>query len=343
MSIAELASADNFKVVAEPDDGQIVEIGQFPRGWANWNFNFRDSVRVAIAGNLSGSNGFGYCDAFHGDFDQFNAEGGPQKSVNLVTCHDGFTMTDLVSFASPATTTVIWPFGPSNGGSNNNASADWNLNQALRRQVIRSFWTFMILSRGVPLIEYGDEFGRTVNGNNNPYDVDSVATWNNYAMIGSGTPDTVPTGDLTGGTSGYDNNLGTFAGGTNGNFVFLKYLLQLRAAHPAFRQSDYSEAITYTNPDLTGGFSEWTSPAVQIGVTGAQLGDANFLILVNFSSASLNFTLPAPTTGTKWVRLVDTNTWAENADNCWNASSGTVITGNYGVGNNSIVVLEALP
>jgi isoamylase len=340
-SIASLASTDNFKIVAEPDDYYSVEIGAFPAGWANWNFNFRDPVRLAMSGNLAGANSVGYCDAFYGDYNQFNGEGGPQKSVNLVTCHDGFNMTDLVSFSSPDTTTVSWPFGPSNGGSSSNDSSSWNMNQTLRRQVIRSFWTFMALSRGVPLIEYGDEFGRTMNGNNNAYDVDSVATWNNYNMIGTNSPDTVVTGDKTGGTMAYDNNLGTFVGATNGNFAFLQYLLQLRAAHPAFRQSNYSESITFTNPDLSGGFNEWSDPAVQIFVTGTQVGDQDFLILVNLSSSSVGFTLPTPPSGTNWVRLIDTNSWAESANNCWSASNGAVITGNYGVNNNSIVVLEA--
>jgi glycogen operon protein len=140
----------------------------------------------------------------------------------------------------------------------------------------------------------------------------------------------------------YDNDLGTFAGATNGNFAFLRYLLRLRADHPAFRQADYSsEAITYTNPDLSAGFSEWSDPAVQILVPGTQVGDQDFLILVNFSNANVAFTLPAPSSGTNWVRLVDTNAWAESAGNCWSSSSGAVINGNYGLGNNSIAVMEA--
>jgi isoamylase len=342
-SIASLASTDNFKIIAEPDDADSEEIGEFPEGWANWNFNFRDPVRLAMLDNLGGENGVGYCDAFYGDYSQFNPEGGPQKSVNLVTCHDGFTLVDLVSFNSPETTSVTWPFGPSNGGSSTNDSSNWSLNQQLRRQVVRTFWTFMVLSRGIPMIEYGDEFGRTVNGNNNAYDVDSVATWNNYNMIGSNSPDTVGTGDQTGGTMAYDNNLGTFAGSTNGNFAFLQYLLQLRAAHPAFRQANYNETITYTNPSLSGGFNEWDDAAVQIGVTGTQVGDEDFLILVNFTSSSVTFTLPSPPSGTSWVRLVDTDSWAESDNNCWSASGGAVISGSYGVNNNSIVVLEAYP
>jgi glycogen operon protein len=341
-SIATLAGTLGFKITAEPDDGFTAVIGQFPAGWANWNFDFRDPVRMAMTGNLSGSNGVGYCDAFNGDYNEFNREGGPQKSVNLVTCHDGFTLTDLVSYSSATNTGVAWPFGPSGANTSDNRSSNWNLNQALRRQVIRSFWTFMVLSRGVPLVEYGDELGRTVNGNNNPYDVDSVATWNNYAMLGTNSPDAVATGDTTGGTMAYDNNLGTFAGATNGNFAFLRYLLRLRAEHPAFRQADYgSEIITFTNPDLSAGFDEWSDPAVQILVPGTQVGDEDFLILVNFSNASVAFTLPAPSPGTNWVALVDTNAWAESSNNCWSASAGTVIKGNYSVGNNSIAVLEA--
>ncbi|HZZ59306.1 MAG TPA: alpha-amylase family glycosyl hydrolase [Opitutaceae bacterium] len=343
-SIASLAQTDSFKIVAEPDDADSEEIGKFPSGWANWNFNYRDSVRLALLGNLNGENGVGYCDAFYGDYNDFNPEGGPQKSVNLITCHDGFNVTDLVSFNSQTNSSLTWPFGPSDGGTSSNNSSNWGLNQQLRRQIIRTFWTFMALSRGVPLVEYGDEFGRTVNGNNNPYDVDSVATWNNYNMIDTNAPDTVATGDQTGGTMAYDNNLGTFAGSTNGNFAFLQYLLQLRAAHVAFRQSNYSsETITYTNPNLSSGFSEWSDAAVQIFVEGTQVGDEDFLVLVNFTNATVNFTLPTPPSGTNWVRLVDTNAWAESSHNCWPAASAAVITGSYGVDNNSIVVLEAYP
>ena len=120
--------------------------------------------------------------------------------------------------------------------------------------------------------------------------------------------------------------------------------LHLRAAHPAFRQSNYSSAaITFTNPNLSSGFSEWSDPAVQIFVTGTQVGDHDFLILANLSNSNVGFTLPTPPQGTHWVRLIDTNSWAENATNCWSASVGSVINGNYGVGNNSIVVLEAHP
>jgi isoamylase len=341
--IAAWAGPKGIKVIAEPwDASDGNEIGNFPVGWAEWNGNYRDSLRLAMTGNLAGSHGVGFADAFNGDYNEFSRAGGPQKSVNLLVCHDGFDVTDLVSYSSPCNSSVAWPFGPSDGGSADNESSAWGGSQALRRQVIRSFWTFQVLSRGVPMMVWGDEFGRTVNGNNNAYDVDSVATWNNYAMIGTNSPDLADTADATNGKMPYSDNLGTFAGTTNGNFAFLQYLLGLRASHPAFRQQDYNEKITFTNADGSAGFSEWANPAVTIYLPGSAVGDRDFLVLANLSSAAVAFTVPGSPAGTHWVRLIDTNTWAEASSNCWSASAGATIGATYGVGNQSMVVLEAV-
>jgi isoamylase len=342
--IAAWAGAKGVKIIAEPwdaNDGN--EIGKFPAGWAEWNGNYRDALRLAMTGNLAGSNGVGYADAFYGDYNDFNRAGGPQKSVNLLVCHDGFDAADLVSYGSPSNSTLAWPFGPSDGGSSNNESSTWGGNQAIRRQVIRSLWAFQVLSRGIPMMVWGDEFGRTVNGNNNAYDVDSVATWNNYAMIATNSPDTVATADSTGGMMPYANNLGTFAGPSNGNFAFLQFLLKLRAAHAAFRQQDYSEPITFTNADGTGGFDEWSNPSAAIYLSGSAVGDSDFAVLCNLSGASVAYTLRACPAGTHWVRLIDTAAWAESDGNCWGASGATRVDATYGAGNQSVVVLEAVP
>ncbi len=342
--IAAWAGPRGVKIIAEPwdaNDGN--EIGNFPAGWAEWNGHYRDALRLAMMGNLAGANGVGYADAFYGDYNEFNRAGGPQKSVNLLVCHDGFDIADLVSYGAKANASVLWPFGPSDGGSDSNESSSWGGNPATRRQVIRSFWTFQVLSRGIPMMVWGDEFGRTVNGNNNAYNVDSVATWNNYAMIGTSSPDLTATADASGGTMPYANNLGTFGGTANGNFAFLQYLLALRSAHPAFRQQDYSEPIAYTNADGSAGFNEWANPSAAIAISGSVAGDRDFRVLCNLSGASVTYAVPAAAAGTHWVRLIDTNTWAEPAHNCWPESNATTITGTYGVGAQSIVVLEALP
>ena len=342
-SIAALANTNSFKVIAEPwDCNDGGEIGNFPAGWAEWNGNYRDAIKLYMQGNLAGSNGVGYADAFYGCYNQFNAAGGPQKSVNMLDCHDGFTMTDLVSYGSNTNSGLTWPFGPSDGGSSNNNSSAWGGNQIMRRQVIRDFWTFQVLSRGIPMLVWGDEFGRTVNGNNNAYDIDSVATWNNYNMIATASPDTVATGDITGGTALYNNNLGTFACSNNGNFAFLQYLLKLRAAHPAFRQATYNEAITFSTPSGSGGFSETGSAAARIYVSGTQVADNDFLIMSNLTGSSVTYTVPTAPTSTHWVRLIDTGNWAETNTNCWSVTAGATISGTYGVNNQSIVVLQSV-
>jgi hypothetical protein len=161
-------------------------------------------------------------------------------------------------------------------------------------------------------------------------------------MLSGPSPDAVPTGDLTGGTMPYANNLGTFAGPTNGNLVFLQYLLHLRAAHAAFRQQDYSMPIAFANADGSGGYSEWSNPAPRIYLSGRTVGDADFVLLCNLSGVAVTYTVPTPPAGTHWVRLIDTNVWAENACNSWGASVGQAIVGTYGVGNQSAVLLEAV-
>lgn len=344
--IASFASTNNVKIIAEPWDGNDGgEIGNFPAGWACWNGNYRDSIRLYITGNItsyqSAAGGLGYTDAFYGDMAKMQAEGGPQKSVNYIVCHDGYNQTDVVSYSS-GPTDLVWPFGPeAEGGNDNNSS--WGNNPTLRRQAIRDFWTYQMFSRGVPMMIWGDEFGRTVNGNNNSYNIDSVATWNNYNMIATNSPDAIATGDLTGGTMGYDNNLGTFAGSINGNFAFLQYLLHLRGAHPALRQQDYtSESITFTNADGSSGFSQTLTPSVEIYMHGSQVGDDDFLVLSNMATSAVTYAIPSGPAGTRWARIIDTNSASESTANCWTTLSGSVASGSISVGAQSIVVLETV-
>src|SRR5207244_10841006 len=145
----------------------------------------------------------------------------------------------------------------------------------LRRQAVRNFLLFQALSRGLPMHVYGDEFGRTQNGNNNPYQVDSVATWNNYGMIATDAPQRIATG-----ASGerYHDNLGQDAhpDGRNDNFLFVRYLLQLRKAHAAFRQADYSMPISFSRPDGSGGFNSFSEVMGRVLLQGSSVGDRDF-------------------------------------------------------------------
>lgn len=344
-SIASLAASDNFKIIAEPWDGNDGgEIGNFPAGWACWNGNYRDSIRMFMTGNLTGwvnsAGDLGYADAFNGDPAKMTAEGGPQMSVNMIDCHDGFNMTDLVSYGT-APTSLQWPFGPEAEGGTDNSSS-WGGSQTLRRQAIRDFWTYQVLSRGLPMMIWGDETGRTVNGNNNSYNIDSVATWTNYNLIGSTAPDSLPTDDQSGGTMPYDNDLGTFAGPVNANFFFLQYLLHLRAAHVAFRQGDFtSMAITFTKPDAVTAIEQTTDAAFEAYVHGSQVGDTDFLVLPNVSTGSVQFTVPAAPAGTRWIKLIDTSSSSEATGNFWSAANAAIVSGSLNVAPQSIVVLQA--
>ncbi len=171
------------KMIAEPWDTGMggYQVGNFPPGWAEWNDQYRDTVRKfwkgddgqlpALASRLSGS------------ADIFDHRGRqPWASINFVTAHDGFTLHDLVSYDRK--------HNEANGednrdGSDNNNS--WNCGaegptddpaiRALRRRQMRNFLTTLLLSQGVPMLVAGDEIGRSQGGNNNAYCQDNEISW----------------------------------------------------------------------------------------------------------------------------------------------------------------------
>lgn len=88
---------------------------------------------------------------------------------------------DLVSYNSK-NNMAAWPFGLPMAATTTTTPRDSSGDQALRRQRLRNFWTIQFFSRGVPMVVWGDEFGRTQSGNNNAYNVDGIGTWNHYGM-----------------------------------------------------------------------------------------------------------------------------------------------------------------
>jgi glycogen operon protein len=184
----------------------------------------------------------------------------------------------------------------------------------------------------------GDELGRTQNGNNNPYQVDSVATWNNYAMIATDAPQRVPTGA---GGEPYHDNLGQDAhpDGRNDLFLFVRYLLQLRKAHSARRQADYAMPITFSRADGSPGFDGFSDLQGRVLLQGSAVGDGDFLLLTNMHWQAAAFAVPAPSAGKQWVRLVDTAAWAEPGSNAWPPETAAVIGGSYTVNARSMVLL----
>lgn len=171
------------KLIAEPWDVGPggYRLGGFPAGWAEWNGRYRDVVRKfwrgdehevpELASRLSGSS------------DIFQAsDRGPYASVNFITCHDGFTLRDLVSYEGK--------HNQANGednrdGHDDNASRNWGHEgetratwvNRMRERMMKNFFATLAFSQGVPMIGHGDEIGRTQRGNNNAYCQDSELTW----------------------------------------------------------------------------------------------------------------------------------------------------------------------
>ncbi len=176
-----------LKLIAEPwDPGPGgYQLGRFPPGWAEWNDRYRDTLRRFWCGPLHGPGNrldeVARC--LHGSEDIFEQDGrAPWSSVNFITCHDGFTLMDLVSFERR--------HNQANGEENRDGHAhnfscnhgiegqtdDMNI-QAARRRHRLNLLASLLLSQGTPMLLAGDEFGQSQGGNNNAYAQDNETTW----------------------------------------------------------------------------------------------------------------------------------------------------------------------
>ncbi len=194
-AIAELPGAD---LIAEPwgvGDGTY-QLGGFPyhphrrSGWAEWNGKFRDQIRRSL--NRYGVDSITpgqMAQRLAGSEDIFKGNGRkPWHSVNFITAHDGFTLWDLFSYNHPNNNQSP-PYGPSPGGEANNLSWDQAVGgetgaqtQARRRQAARTAMALNVLSLGIPMVVAGDEFLRTQRGNNNPWNLDTEASWVDWTL-----------------------------------------------------------------------------------------------------------------------------------------------------------------
>lgn len=342
--IRDLGDKHHAEMIAEAWDIWGYEVGNFPPGWGEWNGRYRDAIRRFLKGD---GNTYSFIERVNGDYHNFNDQGGPHRSINFIVAHDGFTLMDLVSY-NHKNNLVPWPFGPSDGGNDSNDSWDSFGNHALRRQRLRNFWTIQFFSRGIPMTVWGDEFGRTQNGNNNPYNIDSVATWNNYTMIATNAPNRVSTGY----PERYHDNFGAGENTDNRNplFVFAAYVARLRNQHRALKQRTYGDFVMDAGNNVTYLFKKEDGTTdlghgdrcVWLRIDGSAVGDHDFLVLINMYSEAVQYCVPMSDRH-HWVRLIDTAAWAEYHHNCWKVTEGDVIEQRYQVWPFSIVVLEELP
>jgi isoamylase len=176
------------KVIAEAwDAAGLYQVGAFPGfRWAEWNGRYRDVIRRFVRGDggLIGEVATRLC----GSSDLYQDDGRlPSNSINFITCHDGFTLLDMVSYNEK--------HNEANGeenrdGTSNNLS--WNSGfegeteepdiVKLRKRQVKNFFAMLLLSQGVPMILAGDELLRSQRGNNNVYCQDNELGWIDWAL-----------------------------------------------------------------------------------------------------------------------------------------------------------------
>ncbi|CAD5366436.1 glycogen debranching enzyme [Rubrivivax sp. A210] len=171
------------KLIAEPWDlgPGGWQVGQFPRGWLEWNDRFRDTSRAFWLGGDCTRGELALRMA--GSSDLFQARRRPpMESVNYVISHDGFTLADLVSYDMRHNEANLE--GNRDGtGQNLSWNCGWEgptgdpLVQARRRRLQRALLATLLLAQGTPMLAAGDELGHSQGGNNNPYCQDNEITW----------------------------------------------------------------------------------------------------------------------------------------------------------------------
>ena len=301
------------------------QLGNFPVGWSEWNGAFRDDVRrsqnkLGVAPITTAT----LATRFAGSSDLFQPNGRrPWNSIDFVVAHDGFTLADLYRFNSK-NNNQPFPAGPSDGGSDDNNSWDQGGNPTDQRKAARNGLALLLLSAGTPMMTGGDEFQRSLNGNNNPYNLDTVFNWLNYQL---------------------DDQ-------QKGFMTFTQRLLAFRQAHPALRPVDFYTAaqVQWSRPD--GGTADagyFTNPdnhalAWTIDGTAFQDPSSTLYIAYNAWSGNVTFTLPSPGAGKNWFRVMDTSPFLEPAGNIVAGGTEEKIGGanaTYTLGPRAVLLLAA--
>lgn len=284
--IAEDPVLRDTKIIAEAwDAAGLYQVGSFSSDsrWAEWNGKFRDDVRAFMTGSDGMVTTLATRLAGSSDLYQVSSRT-PLSSINLITSHDGFTLYDLVSY----NTKHNLQNGENNrDGDNHNLS--WNSGhegvpaqarvEALRDRRIRSLFTILMLSQGVPMLLAGDEMGRSQKGNNNAWCQDNTISWVDWSS----------------GTQGDDR------------ISFFRYVINLRKSHELFRRDDFfrysSTGDGKSLPEvswqyLKPGQPDWEPATRGLGILlhgkrGTAGSDDDFFLMINgHKEHSLTFTLP---------------------------------------------------
>jgi glycogen operon protein len=278
------------KLIAEPwDAGGLYQVGTFPYGlrWSEWNGKYRDEVRRFWRGEpgLAGRLATRLC----GSADLYESAGRlPRHSVNFITCHDGFTLWDLVSYDHK--------HNEANGEGNRDGANDnysWNCGiegptdnptvLGLRRRQARNLIATLFLSQGVPMLMAGDEFLRTQGGNNNAWCQDNEISWVDWRLSHA-----------------------------NADFHrFVREMIALRKRHPALRRNQFFQegdviwhGVAPYRPDFST--ASRTLAMVLDGTRTKRERDCDIYVAFNAWRETVAFTIPPAPQDKPWRRVVDT-------------------------------------
>jgi glycogen operon protein len=284
-------------LIAEPwDAAGLYLLGFFARRgrWSEWNDRFREDVRRFVRGEpgMAGA----LAARLAGSRDLFGASPlGPAASVNYVTCHDGFTLADLVSYERKR--------NESNGEGNRDGS-DWNASWncgvegptddpvvlALRRRQVRNLLTLLFVAQGVPMLLAGDELGRSQGGNNNAWCQDNPTGWIDWSLAERN-------GDL---------------------LRFVRGLIGFRRVHPVLRRRTFltgEGTAVSARADVRWhgtrlGQPDWGAGsrclAMHLAGEHAPEPDDDLYLAANAAAEPLTFELPEAPPGRRWLRVVAT-------------------------------------
>jgi len=282
----------NTKLIAEAwDAGGLYQVGSFPSWgrWAEWNGIFRDDIRKFVKGDAGMTSPL--ATRLLGSPDLYlTSAREPYHSINFVTCHDGFTLSDLVSYNEK--------HNLENGESNadgTNANYGWNcgaegptddkaINQ-LRLQQQKNFAAILLIAHGVPMILAGDEMGRTQRGNNNAYCQDNEISWIDWRLA--------------------ETNAGLLR--------FFQLMIAFRKRCRLLRRDSFGfngeGGFHVTWHGVKRGRPDWGTPSRSLAMQLTQLqdGDAreDLFVIANSHYTDLEFELPQ-IGQQEWFRVVDT-------------------------------------
>ncbi len=283
--IAEDPILRDVKIIAEAwDAAGAYEVGSFSeQRWSEWNGRYRDDVRRFWRGD-EGILGV-FASRIGGSADIYTRSGkGPDSSINFVTCHDGFTLNDLVSYRTKHNEA---------NGENNRDGSDANFSDhygvegettdaaitSIRNRQIKNFLLTLLVSRGVPMLLGGDEFRRTQGGNNNAYCQDNATSWHDWSCLEEHQE----------------------------IFRFTRGLIAFRSAHAIL-----SQEVFYTDAEIQwfapqGGLPHWFDPkAKQFACLIPEAALHALCLLFNAGTDVVAFRLPPALPGTRWHLAVDT-------------------------------------